>query len=175
MTTDSPSLFETLFDAPVASAPKRVVPVMVPMPAPRPYSYAVPEEMHVEPGSIVQVPLGPRQVIGVVWDGDDEGAVDASKLRPVTTVFDCPPLTRDHRRFLEWVATYTLSPPGLVARMALRAPVGAPRRRLPPRAGTAPARLRGRRLRRPAGRGCRPLGPCSGRRAARKVVVRRMP
>ncbi|MFM2279928.1 MAG: primosome assembly protein PriA, partial [Pseudomonadota bacterium] len=36
--------------------------------------------------------------------------------------FDCHPLTEDMRSFLEWVASYTLSPPGLVARMALRAP-----------------------------------------------------
>jgi primosomal protein N' (replication factor Y) len=32
--------------------------------------------MAVEPGSIVQVPLGPRQVLGVVWDGIDDGSVD---------------------------------------------------------------------------------------------------
>lgn len=102
----------------------RTVPVLVPMPAPRPYSYAVPPDMDVEPGSIVQVPLGPRQVIGVVWDAEEDGEVDAKKLRPITRAFDCPPLTEVHRRFLDWVAAYTLTPPGLVARMALRAPAG---------------------------------------------------
>lgn len=121
--TDSASLFGALFDAP-AKAATRVVPVMVPMPAPRPYSYSVPGDMHVEPGSIVQVPLGPRQVIGVVWDGEEDRAVDAAKLRPITKAFECPPLTEAHRRFLDWVAAYTLSPPGLVVRMALRAPAG---------------------------------------------------
>lgn len=100
------------------------VPVLVPMPAPRPYSYAVPEGMDVAPGTIVQVPLGPRQVIGVVWDGEDDRSLDARKLRPITKVFDCPPLKPEHRRFLDWVASYTLTPPGLVARMALRAPAG---------------------------------------------------
>ncbi len=119
MTQDSPSLFGSLFEPP---ATKRVVPVLVPMPAPKPYSYAVPDTMAVEPGSIVQVPLGPRQVIGVVWDGVDDGSVDPKKLRAITHVFDCPPLGPDMRTFLEWVAGYTLSPPGLVARMALRAP-----------------------------------------------------
>ena len=78
--------------------------------------------MAVEPGSIVQVPLGPRQVLGVVWDGIDDGSVDPQKLKSITRVFDCPPLTKDMRTFLDWVATYTVSPPGLVARMALRAP-----------------------------------------------------
>lgn len=106
--------------APPAS--RRVVPVMVPMPAPRPYSYAVPEDIDVVPGSIVQVPLGPRQVFGVVWDGETDDAVDPRKLRPISKAFDCPPIRDEQRRFLEWVANYTLSPPGLVVRMALRAP-----------------------------------------------------
>ncbi len=90
--------------------------------APKPYSYLVPAHMHVEPGSIVQVPLGPRQVMGVVWDGEDRPDVDPKKLKSITHVFDCPPLKPDMRGFLDWVAGYTLSPPGLVARMALRAP-----------------------------------------------------
>ena len=118
MSTDSSDLFGALFEAPPAN---RTVPVLVPMPAPKPYSYSVPEGMAVEPGSVVQVPLGPRQVIGVVWDGGEDG-VDPKKLRPITHVFDCPPLTKEMRDFIDWVAAYTLSPPGLVARMALRAP-----------------------------------------------------
>lgn len=99
----------------------RVVPVMVPMPAERPYSYAVPVGMHIEPGSIVRVPLGPREVAGVVWDGEGD-RVAASKLRKITHAFDCPPLASEMRRFIDWVASYTLAAPGLVARMALRAP-----------------------------------------------------
>ncbi|OBZ94374.1 primosome assembly protein PriA [Pararhizobium polonicum] len=115
MTEDSTDLFDDLFA-------RRVVPVLVPMPAPKAYSYAVPEGMAVEPGSIVQVPLGPRQVVGVVWDGTDDGSVDPKKLKAITRAFDCPPLSKDMRTFLDWVAAYTVSPPGLVARMALRAP-----------------------------------------------------
>jgi primosomal protein N' (replication factor Y) len=91
------------------------------MPAERPYTYAVPDGMRVVPGSIVRVPLGPRQVAGVVWDGGAD-PVDARKLRPIEQVFDCPPISRDMRRFVDWVAQYTLSPPGMVARMLLRAP-----------------------------------------------------
>lgn len=100
----------------------RSVPVMVPLPAPRPYSYTVPEGMAVEPGSIVQVPLGPRLVFGVVWDGAEDDGVDAKKLRSIEHVFDCPPIRPDMRAFLDWVASYTLSPPGYVVKMALRAP-----------------------------------------------------
>ena len=42
--------------------------------------------------------------------------------RPISQVFDCPPIDRDMRRFVDWVSAYTLSPPGMVARMLLRAP-----------------------------------------------------
>ncbi len=99
----------------------QTVPVLVPMPADRAYSYAVPDGMAVQPGSIVQVPLGPRQVAAVVWDGETD-EVDPAKLRPITQVFDCPALTTDMRRFVDWVAQYTLSGPGMVARMVLRVP-----------------------------------------------------
>jgi len=128
MADDSTDLFGALFGPasgsvkPGGSGPTIAVPVLVPMPAPGPYSYGVPEDMVVEPGSIVQVPLGPRQVIGVVWDKNDGPPVDPKKLRPITKTFDCPPLREEMRRFIDWVASYTLSPPGLVAKMALRAP-----------------------------------------------------
>ncbi len=124
MAKDSTDLFAALFDQHKPALPKPVaaVPVLVPMPAPGPYSYSVPADMVVEPGSIVQVPLGPRQVIGVVWDKTDGASVDPKKLRPITKSFDCPPMRDEMRRFIDWVAAYTLSPPGLVARMALRAP-----------------------------------------------------
>ena len=100
----------------------RVVPVMLPMPAERPYSYHVPDGMTVRPGAIVRVPLGPREVAGIVWDDAAAESVDPKKLRPISQVFDCRPIDTETRRFVEWVAAYTLSPPGMVARMLLRAP-----------------------------------------------------
>ena len=50
----------------------KAVPVLVPMPAERPYTYAVPDGITVVPGSIVRVPLGPREVAGIVWDSVPE-------------------------------------------------------------------------------------------------------
>ncbi len=99
----------------------RSVPVLVPTPAKGPYTYRVPDGMYPVPGSIVRVPLGPREVAGLVWDGEG-GEVDAKKLRPVSELFDCPPVSADMRRFIEWVSAWTLSPPGMVARMVLRVP-----------------------------------------------------
>ncbi|RFC68534.1 MULTISPECIES: primosomal protein N' [Mesorhizobium] len=99
----------------------KVVPVLVPMPAERPYSYVLQEGMEAVPGSIVRVPLGPRQVAGIVWDTPVEN-IESKRLRQVEEIFDCPPIDETARRFVDWVAAYTLTPPGLVARLLLRAP-----------------------------------------------------
>jgi primosomal protein N' (replication factor Y) len=102
-------------------APMRSVPVLVPMPAERPYTYQVPDGMDVVPGSIVRIPLGPREVAGIVWDSATD-PVDPKKLKPISQIFDCPPIDDDTRRFVDWISAYTLSAPGMVARMLLRAP-----------------------------------------------------
>ncbi|MEL6750859.1 MAG: primosomal protein N' [Pseudomonadota bacterium] len=102
---------------------RRTVAVLLPIPAARPYSYTVPPGMNLSPGDYVQVPLGPRKVAAVVWEpvpGDN--GVDPSKLRMVEAKFDCPPLAADMRRFVEWLADYTLSFPGMVLKGVLRVP-----------------------------------------------------
>lgn len=101
----------------------QIVSVLLPIPAERPYSYSVPDGMYLVEGDHVQVPLGPRQVAAVVWSLKGE-TLDPKKLREITLKFDCPPLSAELRDFVEWVANYTLSPPGMVLRMVLRAPGG---------------------------------------------------
>jgi primosomal protein N' (replication factor Y) len=101
------------------SGPRRVA-VLLPYPL-GPYDYSVPPEMDLSAGDYVVVPLGPREILGVVW-GEGLGDVSAAKLKPVAGRFDAPPMPEPHRRFIEWVAGYTLSPPGTVMRMSLTAP-----------------------------------------------------
>lgn len=83
--------------------------------------YRVPAAMAVEPGSVVVAPLGPRQIIGVVWDADHLPAQDVPehKLRPLLQVLPVPPLAAPLRRLIEWCADYYLAPLSAVARMAL--------------------------------------------------------
>ena len=86
-----------------------------------PLDYRVPEGMVVEAGSVVVAPLGPRQIIAVVWDADRlPGAeIPANKLRPLLSVLPVPPLPAPLRRLIEWTADYYLAPLASVARMAL--------------------------------------------------------
>ena len=107
----------------IESKPQKTVSILVPMPAETAYSYSVPDDMNVKVGSIVRVPLGPREVAGLVTnEANSNNKVAAKKLRPISEVFDCPPLPADMMRFIHFVSDYTLSPPGMVARMALRVP-----------------------------------------------------
>ena len=100
---------------------QKTVSVLLPIPADRAYTYAVGADMQLAPGDIVQVPLGPRKVFGVVWDTPCDD-VDPAKLKQVIEKCDCPPLRATMRRFVEWVANYTISKPGMVLRMVLRSP-----------------------------------------------------
>jgi primosomal protein N' (replication factor Y) len=101
---------------------------MLPYPFPGPFDYRVPAELTVQPGDVVLVPLNRREEVGVVWDGVPDGAgngagdhgVPERKLRSLIALLDTPPMRRDVRRLVDWIASYTLSPPGLVMAMALR-------------------------------------------------------
>ncbi|GBE42909.1 primosomal protein N' [bacterium BMS3Bbin10] len=101
------------------------IPVLLPLALEAPYDYLAPLEMALGAGDFVAVPLGTRERVGVVWQGDlaaDRKAVDPGKLRAVIARFDMPPLPPDSRKLVEWVAHYTLSPPGMVLRMMMSAP-----------------------------------------------------
>ncbi|HSI17277.1 MAG TPA: primosomal protein N' [Sphingomonas sp.] len=87
-----------------------------------PLDYRVPHGMSVEPGSIVIAPLGPRQLLGVVWEPDrmpSDAEVGDNRLRNLMGVAPVPPLAAPLRRLIEWTADYYLAPPASVARMAM--------------------------------------------------------
>lgn len=86
-----------------------------------PLDYRVPDGMMVEPGSVVEAPLGPRTVIGIVWDDGrlPGNEVAAEKLRPLRGLLPVPPLRAPLRRLIEWAADYYCAPLASVARMAL--------------------------------------------------------
>jgi len=87
-----------------------------------PLDYRVPHGMEVEPGSIVIAPLGPRQLLGVVWEPEhmpSDAEVGDNRLRNLVGVVPVAPLAAPLRRLVEWTANYYLAPPAAVARMAM--------------------------------------------------------
>jgi primosomal protein N' (replication factor Y) len=100
-----------------AERPRRVA-VLLPLPLSGAYDYLVPDGLEVAVGDFVAVPLGPRRVAGVVW-GEASDEVPSARLKPLAGTLDAPPLKDELRRFVDWVAAYTLSPPGAVLKMAM--------------------------------------------------------
>ena len=72
-------------------------------------------------GDFVEVPLGPRKVLGVVW-GDAVGGYDPAKVRSVYRRLDALPMQAELRSFLVRAADYTLTPLPAMLRLATRAP-----------------------------------------------------
>ena len=97
-----------------------VVPVQALGPALDILDYRAPEG-GCSTGDYVEVPLGPRKIIGVVW-GEGRGGFDRSKLRAAFRVLDVPPMGPELREFLVRAADYTLTPLPSMLRLATRAP-----------------------------------------------------
>ena len=123
---------------------QRIIDVLVPVALDHAYSYRAPPELNLHVGDIVAVPLGPREALGVVWaDNVPVRAGLHNRLKDVEAKLDYPALREELRRFVDWVANYTLSPKGMVLRMALRmGELGPERERVAVRlAGPPPQRL----------------------------------
>jgi primosomal protein N' (replication factor Y) len=100
---------------------KRTVKVLLPLPLADAYDYSLPDGLDVVAGHFVIVPLGKRETLGVVW-GEGSGEVAPEKLRDIADILPALPMADALRRFVDWVAAYTLAPPGAVLRMAMSVP-----------------------------------------------------
>jgi len=80
-------------------------------------------ESALPPGTLVRVPLGQRELLGVVWDGPTGplgAALDPEKLRPITATLDAiPALTPAWRQLITFTANYYQRSLGEVALAAL--------------------------------------------------------
>ena len=97
-----------------------LVGVLTTEPLGRTLDYKAPEGGCGE-GDFVEVPLGPRRVIGVVW-GAGEGSFDPARIRPISRVLQAAPMRAELRLFLTRAADYTLTPMAAMLRLATRAP-----------------------------------------------------
>ena len=97
-----------------------LVGVLTTQPLDRLLDYKAPEG-GCHQGAFVEVPLGPRKVLGVVW-GPGKGDYDLSRVRSVLRVLDVAPMRDEMRAFLTRAAEYTLTPMPAMLRLATRAP-----------------------------------------------------
>ncbi len=79
-------------------------------------------ETLLAPGTLVRVPLGQRELLGVVWPAEQasETVLDPAKLRPITAALDIlPPLSAHWRALINFTASYYQRSAGEVALAAL--------------------------------------------------------
>ena len=92
--------------------------VLLPLPLKGPYDYSLEEAL--PRGTLVNAPLGSRTALGVVWNAG-EGTLGADRLKTAIALEGRPSLPAELCDFIDWVARYTLNPPGVVLALALRA------------------------------------------------------
>jgi len=128
---------------------QKTVDVLVPVALDRPYTYRVPAGMNLAVGDVVAVPLGPNDYAGVVWQEGEPQPGLHNKLKDVEAKLDVAPLPAELRRFIDWVADYTLGARGTVLGMALRMGAQGPAREKVGvrRAGPPPQRMTAARAR----------------------------
>jgi primosomal protein N' (replication factor Y) len=93
--------------------------VLLPLPLSGAYDYKLPKGTRVARGLLVTAPLGPREQLGVVW-GEAEGSVGDNRLKEAVPLDRLPSLPEKLCDLVDWVAQYTLVPPGMVLSMTLR-------------------------------------------------------
>src|SRR3954465_849893 len=98
---------------------KPVVGVLLPLPLSGALDYKLPAGVNAGRGALVAASLGNREVLGVVW-GAAEGAVGDNRLKIAEPLEGAPALPPKLCDFVDWVADYTLNPPGAILAMALR-------------------------------------------------------
>jgi primosomal protein N' (replication factor Y) len=98
--------------------------VLLPLSIEAPFDYLAPADESARPGDLVIVPLGSRERIGCVWDETDKADTGppAARLKTVKRRLSAPPIPAPLRRFVGWVARYTLAPEGAVLKMVLSVP-----------------------------------------------------
>ena len=103
--------------SPGGAAPRAYAEVAVPVPLAEPLIYSVPDTLAgLEPGLRVKVPLGRRQLTGVVMALREE-APDGLTVKPIVEALDAEPvLTDQHLELARFVASYYLAPIGEAAR-----------------------------------------------------------
>ncbi len=93
--------------------------VLLPLPLSGAYDYKLPKGTVPARGLVVTAPLGPREQLGVVW-GAAEGSVGDNRLKEAVPLETHAAISPQLCDFVDWVAQYTLSPPGMILAMVLR-------------------------------------------------------
>ena len=93
------------------------VPVLIPRIFDHPHTYLSGKFDKLKPGSIVSVPFGKEEEIGVIWDKQEETS-RKFKLRVIIEK-NLISFNKNLIEFINWFSLYNLVPKGMVLKMFL--------------------------------------------------------
>ena len=79
-----------------------IIGVLLPLPFNEPFDYQSEEELPL--GTIVRVPWGREEQIGVVWKIGKSSDLDEKRIRPVSEKLNLPPIAESLRKLVEFTA-----------------------------------------------------------------------
>ncbi len=94
-----------------------IIGVMLPLPFNEAFDYKAETELPL--GTIVRVPWGREEQIGVVWQHGKASQLPDNKIKPIIEKFDFPPLSKTLMQFVKFVAEYNMAFIGLVLKMVI--------------------------------------------------------
>ena len=94
-----------------------IVGVLLPLPFNEPFDYESEENLPL--GTIVRVPWGKEEQIGVVWKHGKSADIDTKKIKPIIESFNFPPISQSLRKLVEFTAAYNCAYLGLVLKMVI--------------------------------------------------------
>ena len=94
-----------------------IIGVMLPLPFNEAFDYKAETELPL--GTIVRVPWGREEQIGVVWQHGKASQLPDNKIKPIIEKFDFPPLSKALMQFVKFVAEYNMAFIGLVLKMVI--------------------------------------------------------
>ena len=94
------------------------VSVLLPLPLSDSFDYT--SDCPLDPGTLVKVSFGSRELYGITWHETNFSSLKV--LKPIIASFDGARLPEPSLKFIEWVSEYTMSPLGQILKMILPAP-----------------------------------------------------
>ena len=94
-----------------------IIGVMLPLPFNEAFDYKAETELPF--GTIVRVPWGREEQIGVVWHHGKTSQLPDNKIKPIIEKLDFPPLSKALMQFIKFVAEYNMAFIGMVLKMVI--------------------------------------------------------
>ncbi|MDO4184562.1 MAG: primosomal protein N' [Rhodospirillales bacterium] len=91
--------------------------VLLPLPFDEPFDYEFDGDLPI--GSLVRVPWGKQEIVGVVWSKKQSSDCSPNKLKSIIKKYDFLPLNKEIIELVKFVSQYNMAPLGMVLKMVI--------------------------------------------------------